>query len=43
MELTNEQEKILEERLKKVVLDFQKEFNHEPSFYTISDVEVINL
>ncbi len=34
---------ILEERIKKVILDFQKEFNHEPDFYTISDIEEIEL
>jgi len=34
---------ILEERLKKVILDFQKEFGYEPSFYKVSDIEVINL
>ena len=34
---------ILEEKLKKVILDFQKEFGYEPSFYKVSDVEVINL
>lgn len=43
MELTKEEEEILEERLKKVVLDFQKEFNHKPTFYTVSDIEEIEL
>ena len=43
MNLSKEEEKILNERLRKVVLDFQKEFKCEPDFYNISDVEVINL
>ena len=43
MDLTKEEEKILEERLKKVILDFQKEFGYEPTFFTVSDVETINL
>lgn len=43
MNLTKEEEKILNERLKKVILDFQKEFKCGPDFYKISDVEVINL
>ena len=43
MNLTKEEEKILNERLKKVILDFQKEFKYEPDFYELSDGEVINL
>jgi hypothetical protein len=43
MNLTKEEEKILDKRLRKVVLDFQKEFKCEPDFYNVSDVEVINL
>ena len=43
MNLTKEEEKILNERLKKVILDFQKEFKCEPDFYNICDVEVVNL
>lgn len=43
MDLTKEEEKILEERLKKVILDFQKEFGYEPTFFTISNIETINL
>ena len=41
--LTEKDEKILEERLKKVILDFQKEFGYEPTFFTVSDVEKIYL
>jgi hypothetical protein len=43
MNLTKKEEKILNERLKKVILDFQKEFKCEPDFYNICDVEVVNL
>ena len=39
MNLSKEEEKIL----RKVVLDFQKEFKCEPDFYEVSDVEVVNL
>ena len=41
--LTEKDEKILEERLKKVILDFQKEFGYEPIFFTVSNIETINL
>ena len=43
MNLSKEEEKILDKRLRKVVLDFQKEFKCKPDFYNVSDVEVINL
>nr|DAY45858.1 MAG TPA: hypothetical protein [Caudoviricetes sp.] len=43
MNLTKEEEKILDKRLRKVVLDFQKEFKCGPDFYNVSDVEVVNL
>ena len=43
MNLTKEEEKILDKRLRKVVLDFQKELEYEPDFYNVSDVEVVNL
>lgn len=43
MNLTKEEEKMLDKRLRKVVLDFQKEFKCEPDFYNVSDVEVVNL
>ena len=43
MNLTKEEEKMLDKRLRKVVLDFQKEFKCGPDFYEVSDIEVINL
>ena len=43
MELTKEEEEILEERLKKVILDFQKEFNHKPDFWYVTDIERVKL
>ena len=43
MDLTKEEEKILEEMLKETILKFQEKFNHEPTFFTVSNVEKIYL
>lgn len=43
MNLTKEEEKILEEMLKETILKFQEKFNHEPTFFTVYSVEKINL
>ena len=41
MNLTDEHEKILSERLNEVIEKFQKEFGYEPTFFNIENVEKI--
>ena len=43
MELSKEEETILEEMLKETILKFQEKYNHEPSFFTVYSIEKIIL
>lgn len=43
MELSKEEETILEEMLKETILKFQEKYNHEPNFFTVYSIEKIIL
>lgn len=42
-DVKQEHEDILNERLNKVVMEWMKEFNYEPSFFKIANVEKVDL